>query len=117
MQFRTCGHLGALSADEQSRRERRKWLRRVLLAFPLGLVAMASPMFFGAYPWAGWLAFAATVPVQFVAGWPFLAGAVQQARAGISSMDTLVALGTLTAFVYSTYRLLVGARCSSTLRR
>ncbi|MGD1349325.1 copper-translocating P-type ATPase [Mycobacterium seoulense] len=110
-----CGGCGsapvtgvALSPDEQSRRERRTWLRRVLLAFPLGLVAMASTMLFGAYPWAGWLAFAATVPVQFVAGWPFLKGAVQQARALTSSMDTLVALGTLTAFVYSTAQLFVG---------
>ncbi|MGB6207995.1 HAD-IC family P-type ATPase, partial [Mycobacterium sp.] len=95
-----------LSPDEQSRRERRKWLRRVWLAFPLGLVAMAT-MFFG-HPWAGWLAFAATVPVQFVAGWPFLKGAVQQARAGSVGMDTLIALGTLTAFAYSTYQLFAG---------
>jgi cation-transporting ATPase V len=97
-----------LSPTEQSRRERRKWLRRVWLAFPLGLVALASTMFFGAYPWAGWLAFAATVPVQFVAGWPFLKGAVQQARALTSNMDTLIALGTLTAFIYSTYQLFAG---------
>jgi cation-transporting ATPase V len=111
----SCGGCGSgpvsgsgLSLDEQSRRERRKWLRRVWLAFPLGLAAMASTMFFGAYPWAGWLAFAATVPVQFVAGWPFLKGAVQQARALTSTMDTLIALGTLTAFIYSTYQLFAG---------
>ncbi|ORW91138.1 metal-transporting ATPase [Mycobacterium szulgai] len=97
-----------LSLDEQNRRERRKWSRRVLVAFPLGLVAMGSTMLFGAYPWAGWLAFAATVPVQFVAGWPFLKGAVQQARALSSNMDTLIALGTLTAFIYSTYQLFAG---------
>ena len=97
-----------LSPGEQSKRERRRWLRRVWLAFPLGLVALASTMFFGAYPWAGWLAFAATVPVQFVAGWPFLRGAVQQARALTSNMDTLVTLGTLTAFIYSTYQLFAG---------
>lgn len=110
-----CGGCGSvpiagseLSPDEQSRRERRKWRRRVWLAFPLGLVAMASSMFFGAYPWAGWLAFAATVPVQFVAGWPFLKGAAQQARALTSNMDTLISLGTLTAFVYSTYQLFAG---------
>ncbi len=96
------------SPSEQSRRERRKWLRRVWLAFPLGLVALASTMFFGAYPWAGWLAFTATVPVQFVAGWPFLKGAAQLARAGSAGMDTLIALGTLTAFIYSTYQLFVG---------
>jgi copper-transporting P-type ATPase V len=93
---------------EASRRERRKWLRRVCLAFPLGALAVGSTMFFGAYPWARWLAFAATVPVQFVAGWPFLRGAAQQARKGSANMDTLIALGTLTAFSYSTYRLFAG---------
>lgn len=111
----SCGGCGSgpvigseLSPDEQSRRERRKWWRRVWLAFPLGLVAMASTMFFGAYPWAGWLAFAATMPVQFVAGWPFLQGAVERARELTSNMDTLISLGTLTAFLYSTYQLFAG---------
>lgn len=75
---------------------------------PLALLASVSTMVFGAYPWAGWLAFAATVPVQFVAGWPFLRGAVQQARAGSANMDTLITLGTLTAFGYSTYELFAG---------
>ncbi|UGT94410.1 copper-translocating P-type ATPase [Mycobacterium ostraviense] len=88
--------------------EQRRWLRRVWLALPLGLLSLAAPMLFGAYPWAGWLAFAATVPVQFVAGWPFLKGAVQQARALSANMDTLIALGTLTAFGYSTYELFAG---------
>ncbi len=99
---------GEVSPAEQSRRERRKWLRRVWLALPLGLVTFASTMFFGAYPWARWLAFAATIPVQFVAGWPALRGAVQQARAFSANMDTLIALGTLTAFTYSTYQLFTG---------
>ncbi|MBX9639515.1 MAG: copper-translocating P-type ATPase [Mycobacteriaceae bacterium] len=99
---------GELSPAEQSSREQRRWLRRVWLALPLGLVSMAAPMLFGAYPWAGWLAFAVTAPVQFVAGWPFLKGAVQLARAGSAGMDTLIALGTLTAFGYSTYGLFAG---------
>ncbi|MCV6984998.1 copper-translocating P-type ATPase [Mycobacterium shinjukuense] len=89
-------------------RERRKWLRRVWLAMPLGLLTLASTMFFGAYPWAGWLALAATVPVQFVAGRPILQAAAQQARALSANMDTLIALGTLTAFIYSTYELFAG---------
>ncbi|MCA2272445.1 copper-translocating P-type ATPase [Mycobacterium intracellulare] len=101
----TCGQL---SPREENRRQRRTWLRRLWLALPLGLLAMAAPMLFGAYPWAGWVAFAATVPVQFVAGWPFLTGAVRQARAGSANMDTLIALGTLTAFFYSTYELFAG---------
>ncbi|ORW13400.1 copper-translocating P-type ATPase [Mycolicibacter virginiensis] len=96
------------SPREEARRGIRAWWRRVWLAWPLGLVSMSAPMLFGAYPWAGWLAFAATVPVQFIAGWPFLKGAVQRARAWTANMDTLIALGTLTAFGYSTYELLAG---------
>jgi cation-transporting ATPase V len=99
---------GQLSSSEENRRQRRTWLQRLWLALPLGLLASGLTMFFGAYPWAGWLAFAATVPVQFVAGWPFLKGAVQQARALSANMDTLIALGTLTAFLYSTYELIAG---------
>ncbi|MBS4729463.1 copper-translocating P-type ATPase [Mycobacterium sp. SM1] len=96
------------STSQDSRSVQRRWLRRVWLALPLGLVALASAMLFGASPWAGWVAFAATAPVQFVAGWPFLKGAVQQARARSANMDTLIALGTLTAFGYSTYQLFAG---------
>ncbi|OBJ83204.1 copper-translocating P-type ATPase [Mycobacterium gordonae] len=96
---------GAPAADAEG--EQRKWLRRVWLAVPLGLMSMAAPMVIGA-SWAGWLAFAATVPVQFVAGWPFLTGAIQQTRARTANMDTLITLGTLTAFAYSTYQLFAG---------
>ncbi|WP_068179649.1 copper-translocating P-type ATPase [Mycobacterium sp. UM_CSW] len=99
---------GQLSPREDNQRQRRTWLRRLWLAMPLGLLASGVSMFFGAHPWAGWLAFAATLPVQFVAGWPFLKGAVQQARALTANMDTLITLGTLTAFFYSTYELIAG---------
>jgi cation-transporting ATPase V len=96
------------SPREEARRGIRAWLRRVWLAWPLGLAAAGLTMFFGASPWAGWLAFAATVPVQFIAGWPFLLGAAQRAREKTANMDTLIALGTLTAFSYSTYQLFFG---------
>lgn len=97
-----------LSPREEAERGIRAWLRRVRLAWPLGLLASGLTMFFAASPWAGWLAFAATAPVQFIAGWPFLLGAAQRAREKTANMDTLIALGTLTAFVYSTYQLFVG---------
>ena len=101
----TCGKVTGL---DENRRERRTWLRRLWLAMPLGLLVSGASMFFGGYPWAGWLSFVATIPVQFVAGWPFLKGAVQQARARTATMDTLVTLGTLTAFCYSVYELFAG---------
>jgi len=96
------------SPREEAERGIRAWLRRVWLAWPLGLLASGATMFFGAYPWAGWLALAATIPVQFVAGWPFLVVAVQRARERTANMDTLIALGTLTAFSYSVYELFAG---------
>ncbi|WP_084293729.1 copper-translocating P-type ATPase [Mycobacterium gastri] len=86
--------------------ERRTWLRRVWLAWPFALLSAGLTMV--AAPWAGWLTFAVTVPVQFVAGWSILKEAVAQARALSANMDTLIALGTLTAFGYSTYELFAG---------
>jgi copper-transporting P-type ATPase V len=96
------------SPREEAQSGIRFWLRRVWIAWPFGLAASGLTMFFGAAPWAGWLAFAATIPVQFVAGSPFLIGAVEQLRARSANMNTLIALGTLTAFAYSTYQLFVG---------
>ncbi len=42
-------------------------------------------------------------PVQFLAGWPFLRGAYQSIKARYGTMDLLVALGTLAAYLYSSY--------------
>ncbi|HZD60233.1 MAG TPA: heavy metal translocating P-type ATPase [Anaerolineae bacterium] len=44
-------------------------------------------------------------PVQFLAGWPFLRGAYQSIRARYGTMDLLVAIGTLSAYLYSVYAL------------
>ncbi|WP_269756696.1 heavy metal translocating P-type ATPase [Amycolatopsis aidingensis] len=96
------------SPSEDSDHERRMWWWRAWLAWPLGLVVFALTMFLGEAPWARWTAFAATVPVQFVAGWPFLKAAAQRARTFSANMDTLIAMGTLTAFTYSTYELFAG---------
>jgi Cu2+-exporting ATPase len=47
-------------------------------------------------------------PVVLYGGWPFLAGAVTALRARRATMDTLVALGTTTAFAVSLYGLATG---------
>jgi len=96
-------------ADERSReRGRRGWLWRVALSAPLAAVVVVLVYGFGDRDWARWVAFALTVPVQFVAGWPILASGVARARRLSASMDTLIALGTLTAFLFSTVRLFTG---------
>ena len=46
--------------------------------------------------------------VLLFSGWPFLRGAWQAARVGKATMDTLVVLGTWTAWLYSAYAALWG---------
>ncbi|WP_193322886.1 heavy metal translocating P-type ATPase [Pyrobaculum calidifontis] len=45
---------------------------------------------------------------QFYSGWRFLWGAARAFRNGTANMDTLVALGTLSTFLYSSYAVAVG---------
>jgi len=84
------------------------WLRRVLIAWPLGLTVLVLSLFFMHEPWARWGAFALTVPVQFWAGYPFLRQAAMRAQAGQASMDTLISMGTLAAFFFSAYQVTFG---------
>jgi len=90
--------------------ERRAWGWRVLLAWPLGLAVLYLAMVQHGQSWAGWLAFAVATPVQFVAGWPILVSAWQRAGVRQMNMDTLIALGTLTAFVFSAVRVVLDPR-------
>ncbi|MGQ0520070.1 MAG: cation transporter, partial [Actinomycetota bacterium] len=66
----------------------RMWLRRVLVAWPLGLTVLVLSLWLMHEPWARWSAFALTVPVQFWAGYPFLHQAALRARARQANMDT-----------------------------
>ena len=59
-------------------------------------------------PWFQWLAFALAGAVQIFAGAKFYRGAWNQLKIGRSNMDTLVALGSTTAFGYSAWALLGG---------
>jgi Cu+-exporting ATPase len=61
-------------------------------------------------PWFQWASFVIATVVQVFAGAPFYRGAWNQLKAGSSNMDTLVALGSTTAYAYSAWALLSGAR-------
>jgi P-type Cu+ transporter len=51
--------------------------------------------------WRHPLLLALTAPVVIFAGWPFLRGACKALRHGAADMNTLVAVGTLSALIYS----------------
>ncbi len=60
-------------------------------------------------PWFRWTAFMLAGIVQVFCGAQFYIGAWRQLKVAQSNMDTLVALGSSTAFGYSTWALLSGA--------
>lgn len=51
-------------------------------------------------PW-GWVAIALSVPVVFIAGWPIHRVGLRSLRR--ANMDTLISIGTLSAFIWSCY--------------
>jgi cation-transporting ATPase V/Cu+-exporting ATPase len=87
----------------------RAWLHRVIVGWPLALAVGYLAMFSGTLrvqPWVHWVEFVLTTPVQFYLGWPFLREAARRARHRAANMDTLIAMGTLAAYTFSTARLL-----------
>jgi Cu+-exporting ATPase len=83
---------------------RQRLIAAVLLTIPVFLVAMVLPSF-SAGPW---LELVLTTPVVFWCAWPFHHAAAVNARHLASTMDTLVSLGVLAAYLYSVGALLAG---------
>ena len=81
------------------------WLGIAVTAF---LMAGEWIFQFGMVPWFVWTSFVLAGVVQIWAGAPFYRGAWRQLKMGSSNMDTLVALGSTTAFGYSAWALLGG---------
>jgi P-type Cu+ transporter len=83
------------------------WRFNVILGLAVSVPLMLAEWIFhlNMHGWFGWLSFIAVAPVQFICGWRFYRGAWQQLKVGQSNMDTLVALGSTTAFLFSVYGL------------
>ena len=77
----------------------------LVLAAPLVLLAMVPPLQFNGWDW---LSLVLATPVVFWSGEQFHRAALLNARHGAATMDTLVSLGTLAAWTWSTVVLLAG---------
>jgi Cu+-exporting ATPase len=91
------------AADEAEQRRERDLFHRFVaaaaLAVPVMLISMVRPLRFSGWEWVvGGL----TVPVVFWSGLPFHRGALVNLRHRATNMDTLVSMGTLSAFFWST---------------
>jgi P-type Cu+ transporter len=77
----------------------------VVLTAPVALLAMVPPLRFTDWEW---VALALSTPVVFYSGFSFHRTALQNARHGAVTMDTLISIGTLAAWLWSTVVLVGG---------
>jgi P-type Cu+ transporter len=90
---------GAESAEDAARSLRRRLIVAAALSAPLTLLALVSPLQFGGWEW---IAVALASPIVLWCGWPFHRAAALNARRLNATMDTLISIGTLAAWGWST---------------
>lgn len=94
--------------QSRGRARRWQWNLRVGVAATVPLILGEWAFGWGMEQWFQWLAFGLAAVVQGFGGAPFYRGAWQQLRVRQANMDTLVALGSTTAFGYSVWVLFGG---------
>jgi P-type Cu+ transporter len=98
-------HEGHMHHDEPPALLRRRLFVAVALTAPLVLLAMVPPLQFAGWEW---LALALATPVVFWSGLGFHQVALRSARHLEATMDTLISMGTLAAWGWSTVVLVGG---------
>jgi len=100
--------------DEAEARYTRSLGIRLLIAtvltVPLVVISMVPAFMFSNWQWA---AFGLSTPVVFYCGWGFHRAALLNLRHGTATMDTLVSMGTLAAWIWSTVALVFFDAASS----
>jgi Cu2+-exporting ATPase len=98
------------SAEEEADRLRTEHLealrKRLLLAAVLSVPLMVVGMAFMHAPWSPWVQWVLASPVVLVLGRGFFVTAWKQARVRTAGMDTLVALSTGVAYLFSVFNVL-----------
>ncbi|HVR79036.1 MAG TPA: heavy metal translocating P-type ATPase [Acidimicrobiia bacterium] len=94
----------AVRYAEEARAQRRNVIGAALLTIPVAALAMTGVD----ATWSRVLQWVLSTPVLFVFGWQFHRAAVLRARSFDASMDTLVSLGTVAAYLFSVWSLFQG---------
>ena len=90
------GHEDHMAHDLPEEQLRPRLIGSAVLGVPVVLLSMVMAFQFGGWEW---VALALTAPIVFWGGYPFHKAAFNAARHRTSTMDTLVSIGTLSAFV------------------
>ncbi|MCT3006622.1 cation-translocating P-type ATPase, partial [Propionibacterium freudenreichii] len=92
------------SADADS--IRRRLIVAAIISVPVMVVAMVTPLQFPGWQWASLVA---ATPVLFWCGWGFHKATWTNLKHGSASMDTLISVGTISAYLWSVYCLVFGS--------
>jgi Cu+-exporting ATPase len=84
---------------------RRRLIVSALLSAPVLVLSMVPPLQFDNWQW---LALQLATPVVLWGAWPFHRAAWANLRHGTATMDTLISLGVLSAWLWSLYALFIG---------
>ncbi|RKT33767.1 Cu+-exporting ATPase [Microbacterium sp. AG1240] len=76
-----------------------------VLGLPVVVLGMVPALQFTGWQW---VSFVLVTPILFWGGWPFHRATVANARHGAATMDTLITLGTVAAYLWSTWALFFG---------
>tara|TARA_R110000796_G_scaffold96719_1_gene202953 strand:- start:356217 stop:358430 length:2214 start_codon:yes stop_codon:yes gene_type:complete len=91
------------SVDASREEGLKKTKRALALAISLGVVVMVLSMFVGDFPYKNWVLLVLSFPVVFISGWRFFTSAFSQIKRAAVNMDTLIAFGTGSAFLFSMF--------------
>ena len=93
-------------AEDQQKRKYKSLKARTIMAIVLAIPIAAISMFFMELPYAAFILWALATPLVFWLGRGFFINAWKQARHRSVSMDTLVALSTGIAYIFSVFNTL-----------
>jgi Cu+-exporting ATPase len=99
-------HGDHMNHDLPEEQLRPRLIGSAILAVPVVALSMVTPWQF---PGWQWVVLALATPIVFWGGYPFHAAAYNSARHHSSTMDTLVSIGTLAAYLWSAFVVITGS--------
>ena len=106
MHHSPMNHGDHLNHDQPEEQLRPRLIGSAILAVPVVALSMVMA---AQFPGWQWVVLALATPIVFWGGYPFHTAALNSARHGTSTMDTLVSIGTLAAYLWSAFVVITGS--------
>ena len=106
MHHSPMNHGDHMNHDLPEEQLRPRLIGSAILAVPVVAVSMVMA---AQFPGWQWVVLALATPIVFWGGYPFHTAALNSARHGTSTMDTLVSIGTLAAYLWSAFVVITGS--------